>query len=109
MAELSNRDWSGVDQGAYADNEEYCAACLIDLNGRRRKTRAKCLLPIREPQMLGGRLNSSALRLAMAKLTSNALDVADATVAQREKALRQLRTIYDEMNLPVPRAAERSP
>lgn len=57
MPSVSDRPWSGISSASYANAAEYCAACLIDENEPGdTHSKARCKLPVYEPQRLGGRL-----------------------------------------------------
>ena len=59
MTDISDRPWSGITRASYASAAEYCAACLIDENEHGyTHSKARCKLPVYEPQRLGGRTQS---------------------------------------------------
>ena len=97
MAKVSDRKWSEISESDYADANEYCSACLIDLNPRGEdKTKERCKLPVREPRDLGGALNRNAVHAAAAVLAGGRGGVEAPKQAQR-KAARELLRLYHEL------------
>ena len=102
MAKVSDGEWSSVSESDYADANEYCAACLIDLNPRgEAKTKERCKLPVREPEKLGGALNRNAVHAAAVVLAGGRGGV-DAPKAEQRKAARKLVRLYRELGEDAP-------
>ena len=107
MAKVSDRKWSEVAESYYADADEYCAACLIDLNASgEEKTKERCKLPVREPRKLGGALNRNAVHAAAAVLAGGRGGV-DAPKDEQRKAARRLVRLYRELGEDAPDAVRK--
>ena len=96
MAATSERPWEEIDEADYEDAEEYCAACLIDLNPKGEKTKARCKLPVREPRSMGGKLNVNDVHAAAVVLAGGRRGV-DAPAEAKRKAARELVRLYREI------------
>lgn len=80
----------------YRDTDEYCKACLIDINeSGADKIQAKCKLPIREPD---GTYNRNALRAAAAALMG-ARGGVDAPQDEKRMAARKLLRLMREAGI----------
>jgi hypothetical protein len=91
---ISGKPWGSISESDYKDAEQFCKACLIDLNDPGKpKTKAACKLPIREP---GGAVNRNAVHAAAAAL-AGARGGVDAPLAQKRKAARKLLSLYAEL------------
>ncbi len=112
LAKVSDRDWESIAESDYADAEEYCAACLIDLNAKgEEKKKTRCKLPVREPKKLGGKLNRGAVHAAAVVLAGGRRGV-KAPADVKRKAARELiglyRAIDEEPPESIRKLAERS-
>lgn len=90
---VSNKPWGDIDKTveAYGSAEEYCKACLIDLNeSGQEKVASKCKLPIREPN---GMLNRNGIIAAAAALAGSRGGV-DAPLEEKRKAAKKLVSLY---------------
>lgn len=97
MAKVSDRDWGSIDEADYEDADEYCEACLIDLNPPGdEKTKERCKLPVREPRSMGGRLNRSAVHAAAVVLAGGRRGV-KAPATKKREAARALVRLYGEL------------
>ena len=98
MAGISDRDWSETSESDYANADEYCDACLIDLNpAGEEKKKDRCKLPVREPKSLGGKLNRNAVHAAAVVLAGGRRGV-DAPRGEKRKAARKLVELYRELD-----------
>ncbi len=98
MARISERDWSEIRESDYENADDYCAACLIDLNAKgEEKTKERCKLPVREPRSFGGKLNRNAAHAAAAVLAGGRRGV-DAPANEKRKAARKLVDLYRELD-----------
>ncbi|MFN2569674.1 MAG: hypothetical protein ABR564_08770 [Candidatus Dormibacteria bacterium] len=94
---VSDRKWGDVDEADYADADEYCTACLIDLNeSGERRAKDRCKLPVYEPKKLGGRLNRNAVHAAGNHLVGGRGGVKAPEEAER-KAARKLMQLYRQI------------
>lgn len=87
---VSNRSWSEISESDYETAEQFCKACLIDLNEGKEKTKERCKLPIYEPN---GALNRHAVFAAAAAL-AGARGGVNAPAEEKRKAARKLVNIY---------------
>ena len=102
MPSISDRDWDEIRESDYEDADEYCGACLIDLNERgEEKTKANCKLPVREPKRLGGKLNRNAVHAAAVVLAGGRSGV-KAPAEAKKKAARELVRLYKELDEEAP-------
>ena len=106
MAKVSDRKWSEIGESDYEDADEFCAACLLDLNSGEDKTKEKCKLPVYEPKKLGGRLNRNAVHAA-ANVLAGARGGVDAPAKEKQKAARKLVRLYGELGEDPPEAIEK--
>lgn len=92
-AELSTRPWGQVNAADYESAEAYCQACLLDLNPPGEpKTKARCKLPIREPN---GQYNRNALIAAAMALTVGFRGRrVQAPKAAKARAIRRLMALF---------------
>ena len=94
---VSDRKWGSISESDYDDADEYCRACLIDLNpSGEDKTKARCKLPVYEPKGMGGALNRNAVHQAAAVL-AGARGGVDAPDSHRRKAVRTLLELYRQL------------
>lgn len=101
MAEFSYRAWGPIKESDYETAEEFCSACLIDLNPPGKdKTKQLCKLPVKEPKKLGGKVNWNAVVAAAAAL-AGARGGVNAPKEAKVKAARKLLQFY--------RAAKKEP
>ena len=101
---FSNKPWGAISEADYPDAEQFCSACLIDLNPEGRpKTKAACKLPVREP---GGAYNRNAIHAAAAAL-AGARGGVDAPPEAKRRAARRLVRLYREMGEEPPEAIRR--
>lgn len=88
---ISDRPWGSISESDYQDADQFCAACLIDLNPPgKEKTKALCKLPVREPD---GTINRNAVHAAAAAL-AGARGGVQAPPDQKRKAARTLMRLY---------------
>ena len=107
MPKISERDWEEISEADYKDADEYCRACLIDLNpAGEEKTKARCKLPVREPRRLGGALNRNAVHAAAVVLAGGRRGV-KAPAGEKRKAARELVRLYDELREEPPEAVRK--
>lgn len=86
--------WNGAASN-YSTTDDYCSACLIDLNKPgAKKTQDNCKLPIKTPS---GDINKNALSAALGRLGQT-----DAPMAEKKKAARALLAGYREAKMDVP-------
>jgi hypothetical protein len=100
---FSDKPWGSISESDYKDANAFCAACLIDLNEGRDKTKDKCKLPIKEP---GGAYNRNAIHAAAAAL-AGARGGVNAPTDEKRKAARKLLSLYREMNEDAPESLYR--
>lgn len=101
---FSNKPWGSIAESDYRDAEQFCAACLIDLNEPgQEKVKAKCKLPVKEP---GGAYNRNAIHAAAAAL-AGARGGVDAPPEEKRKAARRLIRLYREMDEEPPESLRR--
>jgi hypothetical protein len=92
---FTEKSWDGS-ASRYRDTDEYCRACLIDVNPPGEdKTQAKCKLPIKEPD---GTYNKNALRAAAAALLG-ARGGVEAPQDEKRKAARKLLRLMKEAGM----------
>lgn len=98
MADVSDRPWSEVKESDYADAQDFCDACLINLNDAPRSqwTKAACKLPVYEPKAMGRKLNRNAVHAAAAVL-AGARGGVDAPAEAKKKAARKLVQLYRQL------------
>ena len=102
MAEVSDEPWESVGEADYEDADEYCAACLIDLNPKgEEKTKERCKLPVREPKSRGGKLNRNAVHAAAVVLAGGRRGVR-APAREKQRAARELIRLYGELGEEAP-------
>lgn len=96
--------WSGAASN-YASTEEYCRACLINLNegDPAEWTQANCKLPVRGP----GDSQDTFVRQAVYAAAQRFGQV-DAPQEALDKAKRELLTAYDEMGEEAPESLQRA-
>ncbi len=93
---LSTRPWSEVTPADWADAESYCRACLVDLNPPGEpKAKARCKLPVREPD---GTLNRNALIAAQGALVG-ARGGVELSPEEKRRAARKLVRLMREHGL----------
>ncbi len=64
MAESIDRPWGSISQSDYRDADQFCAACLIDLNlSGKKKVKNLCKLPVKGPGGAYNRNRSTPQRL----------------------------------------------
>lgn len=91
---ISNKPWGSISESDYKDAEQFCKACLIDMNEPGKpKVKDACKLPVREP---GGALNRNAVHAAAAALAGVRGGV-QAPLAEKRKAARKLIALYREL------------
>lgn len=103
---VSNKPWGSVDKTveAYGSAENYCKACLIDLNEPGAEKKASlCKLPVKEPN---SQINRNAVHAAAAALAGSRGGV-DAPIEQKRKAARKLITLYRELEEEPPESIKR--
>jgi len=92
---FTDKPWNGA-ASKYRDTDEYCGACLIDINPPGEdKIQANCKLPIKEPD---GTYNRNALRAAAAALMG-ARGGVDAPQEEKRKAARKLLRLMKEAGI----------
>ena len=98
MAAVSDKPWENISESDYADADDYCDACLIDLNpSGEEKTKERCKLPVYEPKKAGGKLNRNAVHAAAVVLAGGRGGV-KAPKDAKEKAARKLVKLYKELD-----------
>lgn len=101
---VSNKPWSQVSEADYPSAAAFCRACLIDLNPPGEpKVKARCKLPVREPD---GTLNRNAVHAAAAVL-AGARGGVDAPAPAKRAAARALLRLYRELEEDPPEAIRR--
>ena len=91
---ISERDWGSITESDYEDADDYCAACLIDLNEPGDdKTKQNCKLPVREPRRMGGDVNREAVHAAAVVLAGGRRGV-KAPAEKKREAARELVKLY---------------
>jgi len=92
---FSDKPWGSISESDYRDADQFCAACLIDLNPPGKdKVKANCKLPVREP---GGAYNRNAIHAAAAAL-AGARGGVQAPPDEKRKAARALLRLYRQMD-----------
>lgn len=92
--EFSQKAWGPIKESDYETAEEFCAACLIDLNPPGKdKVKSLCKLPVKEPKRLGGKVNWNAVVAAAAAL-AGARGGVDAPKEDKVRAARKLLQYY---------------
>jgi len=101
---FSNKPWSQFSESDYETAEQFCGACLIDLNEPgKEKVKGLCKLPVREP---GGAYNRNAIHAAAAAL-AGARGGVQAPPKAKQKAARKLIRLYHEMGEEPPESLRR--
>ena len=101
---ISNKPWGSISESDYKDAEQFCGACLIDMNEPGKpKVKEQCKLPVREP---GGALNRNAIHAAAAAL-AGARGGVDAPLAEKRRAARKLLALYRELEEEPPESIKR--
>ncbi len=101
---FSDKPWGNISESDYKDADQFCAACLIDMNQPgKEKTKANCKLPIKEP---GGTVNRNAVHAAAAAL-AGARGGVQAPPEQKRKAARALLRMYSMMEEEPPESLRR--
>ena len=91
---MSTRPWGSIKESDYEDAEDFCGACLIDLNKPGEdKVKARCKLPVYEPKKMGRALNRNAVVAAAAALAGARGGVKAPPEAKR-KVARTLVRLY---------------
>ena len=91
---FSNKPWGEISESDYESPEKFCSACLIDLNPPgKKKTKALCKLPVKEPS---GVYNRNGIHAAAAALLG-ARGGVKAPPEEKRKATRKLIRLYREM------------
>lgn len=104
MPEFSNKPWSTITEADYKDAEQFCSACLIDLNPPgEKKVKALCKLPVKEPN---GKYNRNAIFAAAAAL-AGARGGVKAPREEKKKAARALLKLYRMMEQEPPESLKR--
>jgi hypothetical protein len=104
VARISDRDWDSIGESDYADADEYCRACLIDLNpAGEDKKKERCKLPVREPRRLGGKLNRNAVHAAAVVLAGGRRGV-KAPAEEKRRAARELVRLYSQLDEDAPQS-----
>src|SRR3972149_547659 len=87
---LSTKSWGSISESDYATAEEYCSACLIDMNeSGQPKTKDKCKLPVKEPRSMGGNPNRNGMLAAQGALVG-ARGGVEAPAEEKKAAARKL-------------------
>lgn len=97
LTEFSDKPWDGSASN-YSSTEEYCKACLIDLNEGGAKTQSNCKLPIKEP---GGAVNKGALRAAWAAVNGARGGLKDVPQEKLNSAKTALQRFMKEASIEV--------
>jgi hypothetical protein len=101
---FSDRPWGSISESDYTDADQFCAACLIDLNPPgKEKVKANCKLPVKEP---GGAYNRNAIHAAAAAL-AGARGGVQAPPEAKRKAARALIRLYRQMDEEPPESLRR--
>lgn len=101
---FSDKPWGRVSESDYESAEQFCSACLIDLNEPGKpKVKGLCKLPVREPD---GSYNRNAIHAAAAVL-AGARGGVDAPVEEKRRAARRLIRLYREMDEEPPESLRR--
>jgi hypothetical protein len=107
VSDVSDRPWSGITSASYATAAEYCAACLIDENELGyTHSKARCKLPVYEPQSLGGRLNRNAVHAAANRLVRERGGGVELPAAVKRRLAEQLLDLYGVIGDPPPRSLQ---
>jgi hypothetical protein len=107
VTDVSDRPWSGITRASYATAAEFCAACLIDENEQGyTHSKARCKLPVYEPQSLGGRLNRNAVHAAANRLVRQRGGV-DVPLAVKQRTAQRLVELFGVIGDPPPQALRR--
>ncbi len=102
MTTISTKPWGNISEADYADPEDFCGACLIDLNEPGKpKSKGACKIPVYEPKAMGRALNRNALGAAAAAL-AGARGGVDAPPAAKKQAARKMMRLYGEAEMPPP-------
>lgn len=101
---FSDKPWGSVSESDYKTAEQFCSACLIDLNPPgKEKIKGKCKLPVKEP---GGTYNRNAIHAAAAVL-AGARGGVQAPPEAKRAAARKLIRLYREMEEEPPESLRR--
>lgn len=97
---FSNRPWSEFSESDYKTAEQFCSACLIDLNPPGKpKVKELCKLPVKEP---GGTYNRNGIHAAAVRIHQT-----HAPREEKRKAARKLIRLYREMGEEPPDSLKR--
>lgn len=88
IEKVSDKPWGDFSEGDYSDANNYCAACLIDMNTGE-KVKGMCKLPVKEP---GGALNRNAVHAAASRFNA-----VDAPPDVKSTAARKLVSLYNQL------------
>jgi hypothetical protein len=101
---VSNRPWGQISESDYSSPENFCSACLIDLNpSGQRKTKGNCKLPYKEP---GGAVNRNGVHAAANALVGARGGVQAPPEAKRAAA-RALIRLYGQLGEDPPESIRR--
>jgi hypothetical protein len=90
---FTNAKWDGSASG-YKDTNDYCDACLIDLNpAGKDKVQALCKLPVKTPD---GDYNTNAMSSAAGVLSGGMGGLKDVPAEAKAKAISKLRSLYSQ-------------
>lgn len=103
MVELSNQPWGAINESDDKDVNQFCAACLIDLNPPGKDTtKVLCTLLVKEPV---GAVNRNAL--AAAAVLAGARGEVSTPPAEWQKAAGNLLRLYREADMEPPESLRR--
>jgi hypothetical protein len=106
VTDISDRPWSGITSASYATAAEYCAACLIDENELGyTHSKARCKLPVFEPQSLGGKLNRNAVHAAANRLVRERGGM-ELPAAVKRRVAQRVVELYGVIGDPPPRSLQ---
>jgi hypothetical protein len=98
---FTDAKWDGSASN-YKDTDAYCEACLIDTNKPGdKKVQALCKLPVKTPD---GDYNTNAMSAAAGALNGARNALTDVPPAEKAKAARKLKGLYDQAKMDVPPA-----
>lgn len=103
--QVSNRPWSDIRDGDYADAVDYANSCLINDNTGPAQswTKDKAKLPVREPASMGGKLNRNGCHSAAAVLAGGMGGLKGVSPDDKRKAAKLLARYYRSwLKEPVP-------
>lgn len=96
---VTDAPWDGAASN-YSSTEDYCSACLLDLNEPgEKKTQDNCKLPIKTSS---GAINKNALSAAAGALAGARGGLKNVSPADKKKAARALIRAYGEAKMDVP-------